>query len=39
MTYGGEETRVDALFQRIDTVERNIEDETYHIWIKKFPVS
>ena len=39
MTYGGEELRVDALAKRIDTAERNIEDETYHIWTKKLPVS
>ncbi len=39
VTYGGEEIRVDALEERIDTVERNIDDETYHIWTKKLPVS
>ncbi|MDB2293826.1 IS701 family transposase [Halorubrum ezzemoulense] len=39
VTYGGEEIRVDALTERIDTVERDVEDETYHIWTKKFPVS
>ncbi len=39
MTYAGEEIRADALFQRIDTAERNIEDETYPIWTKKFPVT
>ena len=26
MTYAGEEIRVDALAERIDTVERNVED-------------
>ena len=30
---------VDALAERIDTAERNIEDDTYHIWTKKLPVS
>jgi SRSO17 transposase len=39
VTYGGEEIRVDALEERIDTVERDIDDETYHIWTKKLPVS
>jgi SRSO17 transposase len=39
VTYAGEELRVDALAERIDTVERNIEDDTYHIWTKKLPVS
>ena len=39
VTYAGEEIRVDALEERIDTVERNIEDENYHIWTKKLPVS
>ncbi|OYR60067.1 IS701 family transposase, partial [Halorubrum ezzemoulense] len=39
VTYGGEEIRVDALAERIDTVERDVEDETYHIWTKKLPVS
>ena len=39
MTYGGEEIRVGALEERIDTVERTVEDEIYHIWTKKLPVS
>ena len=39
VAYGGEELRVDALAKRIDTAERNIKDETYHIWTKKLPVS
>jgi FOG: Transposase len=39
VTYAGEEISVDALAERIDTVERNVEDETYHIWTKKLPVS
>ena len=39
MTYAGEEISVDALAERIDTVERTVEDETYHIWTKKLPVS
>ncbi|QAU14057.1 IS701 family transposase (plasmid) [Halorubrum sp. BOL3-1] len=39
VTYGGEEIRVDALEERIDTVERHVGDETYHIWTKKLPVS
>ena len=29
--YAGEEIRVDALAERIDTTERDIDDETYHI--------
>ena len=37
VTYGGEELSVDALAERIDTAERNIEDDTYHIWTKNFP--
>ena len=39
MTHAGEEIRVDALCQRIDTAERHIEDDTYHIWTKKLSVS
>ncbi|MFD1599226.1 IS701 family transposase [Halobellus rarus] len=39
VTYAGEELRVDALAERIDTVERDVNDDTYHIWTKKFPVS
>jgi SRSO17 transposase len=38
VTYGGEELRVDALEERIDTVEHDVDDETYHIWTKKLPV-
>jgi hypothetical protein len=38
VTYTGEELRVDALAERIDTVERNINDDTYHIWTKNLPV-
>jgi len=37
--YAGEELRVDALAERIDTVERDVDDDTYHIWTKKLPVS
>jgi hypothetical protein len=39
VTYGGEEISVDALAEHIDTVERNVDDETYHIWMKKLLVS
>jgi len=39
VTYASEEIRVDALFQHIDTIERNINDEACHIWTKKLPVS
>jgi SRSO17 transposase len=39
VTYAGEEIRVDALAERINTTERDIDDETYHIWTKKLPVS
>jgi hypothetical protein len=39
VTYGGEEIRVDVLAERIDTTERDIEDDTYQIWTKKLPVS
>ena len=39
VTYGGEEIRVDALAERIDTVEREIDDETYKIWTQKRSVS
>ncbi|SDY31295.1 SRSO17 transposase [Halobellus clavatus] len=35
VTYGGERIRVDALGQRIDTVPRTINGETYHIWTQK----
>ncbi len=37
--YAGEEISVSALAERIDTFERNVEDETYHIWMKKLSVS
>jgi SRSO17 transposase len=39
VTYDQEEMRVDALAERIDTREREIDDERYHIWIKKLHVS
>jgi len=39
VTYGGKEIRVDALEERIDTVERTDKDEIYHIWTKKLFVS
>jgi hypothetical protein len=38
VTYAGEDFRVDALGERIDTTERDIDDDTYHIWTKKLPV-
>jgi len=38
-SFGGERIRVDALSQRIDTVPRMINDETYHIWTQKRDVS
>ena len=31
--------RVDALAERIDTIEREVDDDLYHIWTKKLPVS
>ncbi len=37
--YGGERIRVDALAERIDTVPRTIDGETYHIWTQKRDVS
>jgi SRSO17 transposase len=37
--YGGERIRVDALVERIDTVPRTIDGETYHIWTQKREVS
>ena len=37
--YGGERIRVDALAERIDTVPRTIDGETYHIWTQKREVS
>jgi SRSO17 transposase len=39
VTYGGEEIRVDSLEERIDKVERDIDNETYRIWTQKRPVS
>jgi len=39
VTYGGEEIRVNALEERIDTVERNVGDETDHIWTKKLVIA
>ncbi len=39
VTYGGERIRVDALAERIDTVPRTINGETYHIWTQKRDVS
>ena len=39
MTYANEEMRVDALEERIDKEEREIDDETYKIWTKKLSVS
>ena len=32
-------TRIDALGKRIDTTEREVDDETYKIWTKKLRVS
>jgi hypothetical protein len=37
--YGGEMIRVDALAERIDTTEREVDGKTYEIWTKKLPVS
>lgn len=31
--------RVDALEERIDMTEREVDNELYHIWMKKLPVS
>ena len=39
VTYANEEMRVDALEERIDKEEREIDDETYKIWTKKLSVS
>ena len=39
VTYDGEEKRVDALEESIDTEEREIDDEVYNIWTKTLPVS
>jgi hypothetical protein len=38
VTYAGEELRVDALAERIDTIERDVDEEIYHIWTKKLAV-
>lgn len=35
VTYGGERIRVDALAERVDTVARTIDGDTYHIWTQK----
>ena len=37
--YGGERIRVDALAERIDTTEREVDGETYKIWTKTLHVS
>lgn len=37
--YGGETISVETLAERVDTAARNVDDETYHIWTKKLPVS
>ena len=39
VTYANEEIRVDALEERIDKEEREIDDEIYKIWTKKLLVS
>jgi|GEM_PF-1301986 len=39
VTHDGEEKRVDALEESIDTEEREIDDEVYNIWTKTLPVS
>ena len=39
MSCAGEELQVDALCQRIDLAEREVDDKTHHIWTKKLPVS
>jgi SRSO17 transposase len=39
VTYSGDKLRVDALAERIDTIERDVDEETYHIWTKKLHVS
>jgi len=39
VTYANEEMRVDALAERIDKEEREIDDETYKVWTKKLSVS
>jgi hypothetical protein len=37
--YGGDEISVNTLAECVDTVERVVDDEMYHIWTKKLPVS
>jgi len=39
VTYANEEMRVDALEERIDKTEREIDGEIYKIWTKKLSVS
>jgi len=39
MDLENKEMRVDALEERIDTEEREIDDEIYNIWTKTLPVS
>ena len=39
VTYGGERIRVDALAERIDTVPRTIDGDTYYIWTQKREVN
>jgi SRSO17 transposase len=39
VTYAGEQMRVDALEERIDKEEREIDEETYKIWTQKRPIS
>jgi len=39
VTHDGEEKRVDALEEGIDTEAREIDDEVYNIWTKTLPVS
>jgi hypothetical protein len=39
VTYDQQQMRVDALAERIDTTEREVDDDLYHIWTKKLPVS
>jgi hypothetical protein len=37
--YGGDEIPMDMLAERVDTIERIVDDELYQIWTKKLPVS
>jgi len=39
VTYAGEQMRVDALEERIDKEQREIDEETYKIWTQKRPIS